>query len=348
MQVQAQADQLNEALARSGQQDTGTAPGQDVIWLTGQSQASANSAPNLTAADATPAVQNAQPAGAQQASLTTPTVAEVPSQKIVDTTPLNPSLQAPDRSDAMAGLRDAVIRDDPSAMHRAIAAVGLSLVDRQKRLDPSLTADLSMLQRRAVDRYMELTHELARLVELDQTLDRDTAEQALRQAYGDEPIDIARVELCRSVRGYGVYEPFESTSYIAGRENAMIVYVEVERFTTLSSADAPLTAGVTSGGSGGGASGGFRVELEQEVVLYNQSDGLAIWREKPVKIEDVSRNRRRDFFVVQLIKLPANLPTGKYVLKVTVKDELAPNKGAFAESAKSIQIVADQSVVSGR
>ena len=65
---------------------------------------------------------------------------------------------------------------------------------------------------------------------------------------------------------------------------------------------------------------------------------MVVWRQPRAEITDESRNRRRDFFIVQLIRLPANLGVGEFNLKVTVTD-LAD--GSQDEAMVSLKVVAD-------
>ncbi|MCG8403178.1 MAG: hypothetical protein MJA84_16535, partial [Firmicutes bacterium] len=62
----------------------------------------------------------------------------------------------------------------------------------------------------------------------------------------------------------------------------------------------------------------------------------------PVRITDVSRNVRRDFFLVQMIELPKRLTLGEFALKVRVTDEHGQTRD---ETTIPIEIVADQSLV---
>jgi len=80
-----------------------------------------------------------------------------------------------------------------------------------------------------------------------------------------------------------------------------------------------------------------QVRVAQEVTLYDH-DGLVVWRQPRAEITDESRNRRRDFFIVQLIRLPANLGVGEFDLKVIVTD-LAD--GSQDEAMVSLKVVAD-------
>jgi hypothetical protein len=159
----------------------------------------------------------------------------------------------------------------------------------------------------------------------DSYFDRQTLDCRLDELFGHLPIKIRHTELCRRVTGFGVYEPFESHTFLAGRDNKMIVYVELDQFRP-SETDEDM----------------YEVKLQQELALFNESDGLAVWRNEPVQIVDTSRNRRRDFFVVQLVTLPARLSVGKYMLKVRVTDL---HGGSIDETSIPVEIVADEALV---
>ncbi|MCC7203938.1 MAG: hypothetical protein IT441_02580 [Phycisphaeraceae bacterium] len=149
------------------------------------------------------------------------------------------------------------------------------------------------------------------------------AEQAI-----DAPIlHIGKLELCKRVESFGVYDPIDTTSLLVGRAARMIVYVELDHFQSRKISEQA-----------------YRVQLTQEVTLYNEADGLAVWQQPAVQIQDESRNVRRDFFVVQVVELPARLSVGKYILKVRVTDQQSQT---FDEATASIHIVADQSVAQG-
>jgi hypothetical protein len=132
--------------------------------------------------------------------------------------------------------------------------------------------------------------------------------------------------LCRRVRGYGAYDAFESNTFLAGRDQKVIVYVELDQFRSAKNVQ-----------------GMFQVKLSQDVRLYNQADGLKVWAQPPVDIIDESHNERRDFFVVQLVQLPAQLGVGKYVLKVRVQDRQA---NTVDEATVPLNIVADRTLLS--
>ncbi len=129
-------------------------------------------------------------------------------------------------------------------------------------------------------------------------------------------VEIADLRLCRSVSGFGVFEPFEDHTFTAGAAVRMVLYVEIDGFAT-DVTPVPAAAG------GEGDAELHRVRLEQEVLLFRDADGLLVWSREPQKIQDESRRKRRDFWSVQLLELPANLGVGRYRLKVTLRDEVS-------------------------
>jgi hypothetical protein len=91
--------------------------------------------------------------------------------------------------------------------------------------------------------------------------------------------------------------------------------------------------------------GQHTVRLSQEVILYNDADGLPVWRQRPEQILDRSANKREDFFVVQIIHLSNRLSVGKYHLKVRITDEVGQQ---VDEQSIPIQIVADPQLAGRR
>jgi hypothetical protein len=120
------------------------------------------------------------------------------------------------------------------------------------------------------------------------------------------PLTLPTVALCRSVQQFGVYDPIEPARFAAGAQTPVIIYCEVEHFRSHQSESQ------------------WETKLSYEAVLYSDSDHpMAVLSKKPANIIDHCRNRRRDFFLADRMTLPATLPAGKYLLKVTVIDQLA-------------------------
>ena len=234
-----------------------------------------------------------------------------------------------DRAELIRRALAEVQRGEDPAMQKALTAATLSLAIPDGELDPAVLDGLTLRERERVTRY----HEAVRLmreaiVEQRQGLDEDAVMASLREVFGARPIEISELQLCKRVRGFGVYDPFESSAFLAGQAQKMILYVELENF-----ASRELSPDK------------HEVRLTQEVVLYNASDGLAVWRQRPVEVVDHSRNARSDFFVVQMIELPARLSVGKYVLKVKIRDL---HGETMHEASTPIEMVADRELLKAR
>ncbi len=232
------------------------------------------------------------------------------------------------RDRAWAQLVAALQQEDAPALHRALAAAAVSAADPQRRLDEAFLADLGPRQRQAVERYHRMVLDVYdQIANGSERLDGRTLAEHIDAVVGPLPIQISTIELCKRVRGFGVYDAFDASRFLAGRDHKMIVYVEVDHFVPVET-----------------STGEFEVKLTQEVELYDK-DGLMVWRHDPVNIVDRSRNQRRDFFTVQMIALPARLTVGTFHLKVRLADEHGQTR---TERTLDLDIVADQSLVSGK
>lgn len=230
------------------------------------------------------------------------------------------------RNQAYEQLLRAVRSGDDSNLSKALAAATLGAVGPQGELDWSLLAPLSPRDQERVKRYhLAVTALHAEALSGSGDIDRDAVAGKLEELYGSRPVTIRTIELCEKVLGYGVYDTFPERTFVAGREQKLIVYVELDHFK----------AAARSEGDG------YEVRLRQELELY-ESNGFEVWSHEPVDVPDVSRNQRRDFFVVQLITLPAQLALGEYRLKVRIYDE---NAGTRDEASIPIRIVADDTLV---
>ena len=145
--------------------------------------------------------------------------------------------------------------------------------------------------------------------------------------------------LVRRVDGFGKFVPFEGSRFLAGRAQAVLVYVEV--------------AGFAAGERGGGDGTEWVIDLTQELRLYHDADGVLAshWRAQPAR--DVSRRKRTDHYLVQRITLPATLTVGAYNLKVIVRDlgvggGGSGGGGVVAEAVIPFQVVADPGLVDAK
>jgi hypothetical protein len=130
---------------------------------------------------------------------------------------------------------------------------------------------------------------------------------------------VAAVSLCTKVQGFGIYDPIDASRLPAGHENQVILYCEVDSFSSRLN-DRHL----------------WETNLSLDATLYNDR-GQRIWSDKRQTVADLSRNRRRDFFMPRKVFLPA-LPPGHYSMTVTIADQQA---NRMAEATIAIQTVLD-------
>jgi len=175
----------------------------------------------------------------------------------------------------------------------------------------------------------------------------DAIAEALRAIAPPPALKVPRTLLCTRVSGFGKFEPFASNTFAAGVAARAIVYVEVEGFTYRAARHGdPMKAGESIADqraarhgdpmkAGESIADQQAVELEQSITLYQDSDGYQAWHKPAQKVTEVSRTRRRDFYLIQVVELPAALAIGKYNLKVTIRDVTS---GSVAETVVPIEI----------
>lgn len=149
---------------------------------------------------------------------------------------------------------------------------------------------------------------------------------AQEQMSASMALRLPRVVLCSRVRGFGNFTPIKDATFRAGRPARAALYIEIEGFTHK---DQP---------PGEDGSARWSVEVSRELTLMSGS--LVVWRRAPESVKEVGYNKRRDFFLVEEITLPATLGAGMFELKVTVRDEASP-AGAVAEKIIPVRLVAE-------
>lgn len=152
------------------------------------------------------------------------------------------------------------------------------------------------------------------------------------------PLKVSAVKLCREVLGFGQYTPLGTSTFVRGAPIRAVVYAEVEGFSYRELNEADRTSARVSGRDLGE---GWAVEVSEELKLYHVSDDLVVWSRPEQSVVEMSRNKRRDFYLVQTVTLPATLSLGSYSLKVIVRDR---NRGGVAEAIIPFDVVADPSL----
>ncbi|MEM1208891.1 MAG: hypothetical protein AAGI54_06435 [Planctomycetota bacterium] len=236
------------------------------------------------------------------------------------------AVPAVDRADAIDQLVRQITAGQGGRLGRALRAAAVLAIESDRQLPQSIFDGLDPGERERVRRFHGVVRDLMAALARGDELDADALAARLAAGLGEAPkpaarsIAIGEIKLCTSVRGFGVYEPFAKDVFLAGRVNKMIVYLELDGFT-----------------SRVGADGQHVVRLTQELELYDEG-GLIVWRQTPASIVDEARRERRDFFTCQLVELPARLTVGRFYLKARVIDEAT---GHRAERSVPIEVVAD-------
>lgn len=315
---------------------------EEVQWVTpsqpqpfAHKQVAYNRKPPSTVRIDNAALNEARPS--QTAIVTEGADKPLPPEREAETTPIANDRAADDLSKPLT--RDQLIEQlsaqlakdaatDKETLRPWLARVALAAIDPRYELTNAELAMLSTADRKVVLAYQQTLTEVGRSLGDSYKSDREAlriiADQMGDRVSPTRTLTVKNATLCRKVKGFGVYEEFGRNTFLAGKTQPVIVYAELDHFKSLKRDD-----------------GVHVVKLTQEVVLYNDSDGLPVWRQKPVSIKDESRNARRDFFVVQIIQLSSRLTVGKYDMKVTITDELGEQ---VDETIIPIEIVADPSL----
>lgn len=117
-------------------------------------------------------------------------------------------------------------------------------------------------------------------------------------------LELPVVALCSRVRTFGVYDDMPADQFVAFQTNRAVVYTEVKHFLSHKTEE-----------------GQYETLLAGRLELLS-TDGHLVWHHEEDSIKEVSRQRREDFFLAQLVTFPSDLAPGDYVLKVMIQDLL--------------------------
>jgi hypothetical protein len=206
----------------------------------------------------------------------------------------------------------------------------MSMLEPERRLDPAAIPDLTDDEREVLASLQTFFGEIGSTLDGGTAVTDGVAQAAatLRQSLTHEPrLALPTAMLCTRVGGFGDYTAFERLMFLAGGEQKVIVYLEVKDFVSDINQD-----------------NAYVTELSQQLTIYSDRDGIPVWKEDWQAATDVSRNKRQDFFTVQVITLPKALGVGKYTLKARMRDEKSK---AEAETSIPLELVADRKMISG-
>ncbi len=144
-------------------------------------------------------------------------------------------------------------------------------------------------------------------------------------------LQMSSVRLCTRVMGFGRYDAYPSTDFVAGRAIRAIVYAQIDGFTVRPAKNTdPVQPNVPLDEQ-------KTVDLSQSLTLYHDTGTMQAWHRPFQRVVETSRDVRQDFYLIQQIELPKQLPIGEYRLKVTVRDNAS---GAEHEAFIPLRVVA--------
>lgn len=293
------------------------------------------SATPSTASTQEPLARDTHRPGGTAAQLPLPMPTELPGGSIAPEPPDVPDAVATADGDALRRLvvelsaelyRRGAYSDMPLRELLLIAATTMVTPDRA--LVPEALPGLTPREREIVGLVQDFFRQLGR--ELTDKGDPEVLVAALDELasslHTQPRLVLPTAVLCTRVGGFGDYNEFQRNEdgryrFLAHSGQQAVVYVEVENFT-----------------SERNKQGQWVTELSQELVVFSDRDGIPVWREDWQLGTDSSKNRREDFFIVQIITLPEQLSVGLYQLKIHVRDK---RSGAESEATVEFEMVAD-------
>ncbi len=218
--------------------------------------------------------------------------------------------------------RDATFSKAPLRQLLMISAI--SLVNPNRELSADALPGLSDRERDMVADFQKFFVDLGRRLDnaQDPEVVIDDALTSLQRSLTQElQLELPVVALCSRIGGFGEYAEFDRYSFMAHAGQQVIVYVEVDGFTSELNEQ-----------------GVWVTELSQQLVIYSDRDGIPVWREDWQTAVDMTNQKRHDYFQRQIVTLPKALSVGRYQLKVRLRDE---QSGSEAEVAIPFEMVAD-------
>lgn len=116
-------------------------------------------------------------------------------------------------------------------------------------------------------------------------------------------LELPRLAICREVRGFGQFQPFEPAQFAAGQPSEFVLYCELRNFTSQQQSD-----------------GQFLSKFELRTTILHGKEPVLELVDRD--ITDRCRSPRRDCFIPRVVRLPATLAPGRYLAKVAVIDKL--------------------------
>jgi len=161
-------------------------------------------------------------------------------------------------------------------------------------------------------------------------------ETAMLELGGVLPVRIRDAALATDIYGFAAYRPFERNTFLAGRENRVLLYTEPSRYVSTPTADPTSSATASNPGA-------VEVRLGLELRLFNERGSMLAWRRPEERVAIRSDRPRSEIYLGTVIDLPSSLSIGRYQLKVILRDLADSSED---ERVIPIQIVADPRLTS--
>lgn len=157
------------------------------------------------------------------------------------------------------------------------------------------------------------------------TIDSGTRQALVAALVGEPSLTIPKVDLCTKVTGYGEYSPVQRRSFLAGSNNRVIVYSELDGFKS------QLENGKWT----------TRLATRVSIVGAGNTGQSIAWSRSPewTEVVDTSDNPRCEFFLGEIIPISSSLAAGNYHVRVEVKD-LAT--GATTSTVLPIEVLTER------
>ncbi|MFO0839999.1 MAG: hypothetical protein U1D55_15940 [Phycisphaerae bacterium] len=137
---------------------------------------------------------------------------------------------------------------------------------------------------------------------------------------GTSEITISAVEICGKVSGFGQYTPIQPARFPTGSAIEFALYCELRDFASQAADD-----------------GSFVSRFDLRVSVLSRA-GEVITQLDNRDLTDRCRTRRHDCFIAPVLRLPATMAPGDYVVKVTAADRIggsvAERRATFAVTAR--------------
>lgn len=230
---------------------------------------------------------------------------------------------------ALAGYRrtllDRVIDGADGPLDELVAMTFTLTADPDARIDPEYYRGLTEEQREMVDAFEAFAREAAPALAGDadpEALVEIT--ERLRDRLARTPmLALRNPAMCTAVEGFGTIERIEHTAFPAGVETPVLIYAEVDEFTSA----------LDEGGE-------WVTDLEMRTRIYSDRETRPVWEGDWHRVLDRSRTQRRDFFITQELWIPEALSLGRYHVKLELRDRAS---GAVDEHALPFDVVVGRS-----